>query len=113
MAFPSRLSTVVKNTSGGRMFFGFLGPRGVWLNANESYTEPGNLMVKFSPRRTKGVIVKAAIVAALQAGNIEITHTNSPIETGQTLAGNPAITAPNYFKATGGTFVGVEFDPSA
>lgn len=37
------LYTTIRNTSGSSLVFGFLGPRGMRLAANESVTVPGNL----------------------------------------------------------------------
>jgi hypothetical protein len=93
------------------MFFGFLGTRGAWLDNGSSYTEPGNLLNKFSLTRSKGSMVKSSIVYALQHSLIEITHTNSQVEPGQDLLATGAV-VPNYFKAVGTGWVGQEFDPT-
>lgn len=47
------LYTTVKNVSGKTLTFGFLGAHGKTLNANDTYTVPGDLVTKLGAQRSQ------------------------------------------------------------
>lgn len=47
------LYTTVKNTSAKTLVFGFLGAHGKRLDANETYTVPGDLVTKLGSKRSQ------------------------------------------------------------
>lgn len=80
VSFPTQLSTVVKNESGGRRFFGYLNSHGMWLDNNESFTEPGHLLLKFAGGRSRMERNGAALARDLQSGALTIQQTPRAID---------------------------------
>ena len=76
----SCLHSIVKNTSGITMRFGFLPPHGAQLKANESYTVFGNITeaIQRSEYAT-GRRQMQALLAAIDRGDITIVSTPSPL----------------------------------
>jgi hypothetical protein len=66
----SGLYTTVENTSGVDKVFGFLGTHGKRLEANETYTVPGDLVSKLGAQRSQRKF--NALEAALVAGDLKI-----------------------------------------
>lgn len=64
------LYTTVENTSGADKVFGFLGTHGKRLEANETYTVPGDLVSKLGALRSQRKF--KALETALQAGDLKI-----------------------------------------
>lgn len=64
------LGTTVKNTSGKARVFGFLGPRGKRLAANESFTVRGDLVATLGGQTSKRRY--DALSASLDRGSLEI-----------------------------------------
>jgi hypothetical protein len=64
------LYTTVENTSGAAKVFGFLGTHGKRLEANETYTVPGDLVSKLGGQRSQRKF--KALETALQAGDLKI-----------------------------------------
>lgn len=64
------LYTTVENTSGADKVFGFLGTHGKRLEANATYTVPGDLVSKLGALRSQRKF--KALEAALQAGDLKI-----------------------------------------
>lgn len=76
------LYSTVKNTSGGRRKFGFLGAHGKELAANEEYTEFGDIRQNLQLQRVTKQASRRAIASFEQAlldGDLEIIATPSPI----------------------------------
>lgn len=69
------LYTVVKNTSGKSLYFGFLGPRGQTLAADATYTVFGNLQDSRNWNRRK----QLGLEKALEKGLITIIKSPVPI----------------------------------
>ena len=68
------LFTTVKNTSGRACSFGFLGPHGMRLDANETVTLPGDLLTYTARTRTSRRQAKA-LKSALARGTLTIVQT--------------------------------------
>jgi hypothetical protein len=85
--YPTQLSTTVKNTSGGRRFFGYLNRHGLWLNDDATHIEFGDLNAKFSGRRPYDRTMRDAIAKDLQNDNLLILQTPRAIDAGS--AGTP------------------------
>jgi hypothetical protein len=64
------LYTTVENTSGADKVFGFLGTHGKRLEANETYTVPGDLVSKLGALRSQRKF--KALETALQDGELKI-----------------------------------------
>jgi hypothetical protein len=64
------LYTTVENTSGSDKVFGFLGTHGKRLEANETYTVPGDLVSKLGAQRSQRKF--KALESALQTGDLKI-----------------------------------------
>lgn len=74
------LYSTVKNTSGGRRKFGFLGAHGRELAANEEFTEFGNVLEniqKNGPVSSRRQVT--SFLNALEDGDLEIVSTPSPV----------------------------------
>jgi hypothetical protein len=71
MAVPG-LYTTVKNTSGSARVFGFLGPHGKRLAANETYTVPGDLVATLGNSGRGGQRQFKALEKALETNKIDI-----------------------------------------
>ncbi len=69
-ASTAGLSTTVTNVSGKARVFGYLGARGRRLAANESYTEPGDLVNKLGNQLSQRQFQSFA--AGLQRGSIRV-----------------------------------------
>lgn len=69
------LYTIVKNTSGGERFFGFLGVRGTRLANNATYTVPGDLVTKLGAQRSQRKF--QALEEALNTNKLEIVKSPS------------------------------------
>lgn len=67
----SGLYTTVENTSGADAVFGFLGTHGRRLEANATYTVPGDLVTKLGSQRSQRKF--KALEAALKSGDLKIT----------------------------------------
>jgi hypothetical protein len=83
MAAKDDLKTVVRNMTGREAFFGFLGPRGKRLAAGEEFEIDGD------PRQAFAGVTQGrkrrALLAALDAGNLVIVRTPSPLFYDETL----------------------------
>lgn len=66
----SGLYTTVENTSGMAKVFGFLGTHGKRLEANETYTVPGDLVTKLGAQRSLRKF--KALETALAGGDLKI-----------------------------------------
>jgi hypothetical protein len=66
------LTTVVQNTSGVSMFFGFLGAHGATLPAGGQHNSVGDLVSRLMARPTRGVRDVYALDRALAAGTLAI-----------------------------------------
>lgn len=79
----SCLYSTVKNVSGSSKIFGFLPPHGRTLANNEEFTVFGdirqNLGGNQGAERSVQRRANAAFEAAVEAGDLEILHTASPI----------------------------------
>jgi len=64
------LYTTVENTSGATKVFGFLGTHGKRLEANETYTVPGDLVTKLGAKLSARPF--KALEKALVAGDLKI-----------------------------------------
>lgn len=64
------LYTTVENTSGAAKVFGFLGTHGKRLEANETYTVPGDLVTKLGAKRSLRQF--KALEKALSTGDLKI-----------------------------------------
>ena len=78
-AFPMPLSTIVKNTSGAKRFFGYLGNHGKLLDSNEVFVEHGDLLAKLSPNRMRRQ--RSALTYDLQNSNLAFIQTPQQLET--------------------------------
>ncbi len=70
--------TVVQNTAGKTMFFGFLGSRGKNLAANEIYTHPGDLFQYVASKRAANRW-RYYLEIALETGLLSILSTPAVI----------------------------------
>lgn len=79
----SCLYSTIKNISGGTKVFGFLPPHGRELENNEEFTVFGDIRQGLGgnrgPERSVHRRDNAAFEAAIEAGDIEILQTPSPI----------------------------------
>jgi hypothetical protein len=79
----SCLYSTVKNTSGSSKIFGFLPPHGRTLATDEEFTVFGDVRQGLGGNRGSDRSVSrrdnAAFEAAIEAGDLEILHTPSPI----------------------------------
>jgi hypothetical protein len=66
----SGLYTTVENTSGSAKVFGFLGTHGKRLEANETFTVPGDLVAKLGGQRSQRKF--KALELALTSGDLKI-----------------------------------------
>jgi hypothetical protein len=66
----SGLYTTVENTSGAAKVFGFLGTHGKRLEANETFTVPGDLVSKLGAHRSQRKF--KSLESALTAGDLKI-----------------------------------------
>lgn len=73
--FPELLCTEVKNTSGHRRFFAYLGPHGRTLDADEVYFERGDLIRKWSRRGSRAKAMRNAFTSDLRAERLVIINT--------------------------------------
>jgi len=71
------LYTVVKNTSGGSRFFGFLGNGGIRLANNEQVSVRGNLVATLGASRRKRNFT--TLETALENGDLQIVSTPAPV----------------------------------
>lgn len=69
------LYTTVKNVSGVKRVFGFLGEHGRELENNATYTVPGDLVTKLGAQRSRRKF--QALERALLAGHLEIVKSPS------------------------------------
>lgn len=69
------LYTIVKNTSGGERFFGFLGVRGARLENNATFTVPGDLVTQLGSTRRRRKF--SALENALNTNQLEIVKSPS------------------------------------
>ena len=90
--------TVVRNTSGKELFFGFLGAHGVKLAADANYSVPGDLAAKLANKTSKRSF--DAFTKAVEAGNLTVLKTPTPFATdaatdpGAVYGGVPVPSAP-------------------
>lgn len=85
----SCLYSVVQNTSGGKLKFGFLPPHGVELASNEEYTVFGNILEALTQcNRATSRRNQVAFTAAINRGDLKILSTPSPILE-DTVTGSP------------------------
>lgn len=82
----SCLYSVVRNTSGRRMFFGFLPPHGRTLAVNEEYSVFGHIMqaVVLDVERATSRHHMEALERALENGDLTILSTPAPLLVDQT-----------------------------
>ena len=71
------LNTVVENTSGASRVFGFLGPHGMRLAANEVVVLAGDLIAQLGGIRSRRKFDKLA--ASLAAGDLALRSRPAPI----------------------------------
>lgn len=91
MAFPTQLSTVVKNGSSQELFFPYLDGHGKTLAAGASFTEEGDLIAKWSDRRPKHRMMRNAINTDLIAGTLVILQTPRSIDQGASAVAKAAV----------------------
>lgn len=90
--------TVVRNTSGKAMFFGFLGSHGVKLAADANYSVPGDLAVKLANQTSTRAF--NAFTSAVSTGKLTVLKTPTPFATdaatdpGAVYGGVPVPSAP-------------------
>jgi hypothetical protein len=97
MAASDFLYTTVRNTSGAARFFGFLGPHGKKLAANEEYSVPGDLVAVLGGKTSRRSF--NALVRAFDNSTIAIVKTPSPFvvdaaDAGQTVTLGASDNAP-------------------
>lgn len=80
-ATVDELYTVVENTSSGERTFGYLGPRGMRLAANEVVAIPGDLVATLGAMSQSGGRRRkfAGLERSLEAGRLRINSRPSPI----------------------------------
>ncbi len=83
MANPSadELYTVVENISGGARVFGFLGPRGMRLNADEVVAIPGDLLGSLGAQHQQGGRRRKfdALERSLRGDSLRINSRPAPV----------------------------------
>ena len=87
------LYTTVKNTSGRKRFFGYLGDLGVDLEANEEYSERGHLIAKLQGRAKKRAW--ESLMNDLDLGVIDIKSTPINILRDETTEASKALVSNN------------------
>jgi len=76
MAASDHLYTTVRNASGAKQFFGFIGPHGKMLANGAEYSVPGDLVAVLGGKTSRRSF--NAFAAAYNANKIEIIKTPSP-----------------------------------
>lgn len=80
--FPEILGTEVKNTSGMRLFFPYLGAHGKMLDPDEVFLDRGDLVLRWSRAGSRAKAARNALTSDLREGRLTILNTPRLIDLG-------------------------------